>query len=1096
MGEGEENEKKENMSFHEIYDQSVKEGLMKRIADDILQGITKVREQPGISSRRWLWELLQNARDVPNSFDGISIKIILDKDYIKICHNGNPFSLKNLNNLIMQVSSKSENDKEDSVGKFGTGFLVTHLLSKKLNLSGILKLEDNDHYQFKIEIDRSAENSIDLQKSIETLLNLNRDLDKYDNFKKVNIYQPVESNYDTIFAFPLDDKSLIYATNGIKDLVNTLPLTMVFSTKIKNVHIENNIDNKKYSFTRSRFTNENVKAINTNNGTEYFWLKKSSNTSVALRVKDFNDYTPIDWDDNTPKLYRDFPLIGSENFYSAFVIHSSLFSPDEKRSGLLLTDQTNVKVDFNRELLIEAYKLINEFIVEIGVKPENYLLAESRIPAILRDEEETKLWFVESVQIPYRKFLLENLRFVNAKNEEAVLQNMQIPFLENANVKEQEDFYDVIEGFYDLDNLPSKKDFRNWLNRIKSDYKKWEKHLLVTVDDLTTKIVNKNTFSAFQNLSDVQLVNSFNNYFKFLNVSGNANIIQTKRVIPNASGQLTLLQDLFINDNIQEVFLDIINLERPNYRALFLIHKDVKIQLNHQKKSSNDILKEIIDIIKIENYGIDDDEQLKVIYSLLRLQYNDNPNFRSKVFSVFCKIFQFKEEILLIKSEDNNFNFEYVVKTALAIMLNKISSFQTIENLGENLELEQDDPIAWLNSLLKIIKENTTHQEILNNYKVFPNLYGEFMLVNRLFKVEGGYTESVLNLITFHDNLLQNSELKMILIHDQCDLEINQIKTVGEICAEIDNQVKATYMMDWNEIAVEKRNKIFELLEWSLHDKNKVLINTYFTWLPQNRASILMEQMGSSELKDTIFTFMRSDEDIIVAVGEILKNKSVEQLQNFMNTDSDTFDRIHGMIADLENKDVAKVEKFIEEQKEERRDFNFKKQIGNTFEKLFKEFFESQNLPFVVHKMESPADFKIINGEHFYYVELKSIAENTDPKKVTMSYNQAFGATTFKDNYALCVLERPVDWQRILNANEGVNFISKKTKVVKNIGNCLEKGFQKSKDFKKTLLEGVIDGVGVEFKDNDFKITVQSVIWNQATSLDDLFTEIKNKLLK
>ena len=1084
------------MSFHEIFDQSVKDGLMKRIADDILQGITKVREQPGISSRRWLWELLQNARDVPNSFDGVSIKIILDKDCIKICHNGNPFSLKNLNNLIMQVSSKSDNDKEDSVGKFGTGFLVTHLLSKKLNLSGILKLENNDHYQFKFEIDRSADNSIDLQKSIENLLNLNRDLDKYENFKKVNNYQPIESNFDTIFAFPLDYKSLIYATNGIIDLVNTLPLTMVFSTKIKSVHIQNNIDNKEYSFTRSRLTNENVKAINTNNGTEHFWLKKSTNTAVALKVKGFNDYTPIDWDDNTPKLYRDFPLIGSENFYSAFVIHSSLFSPDEKRSGLLLTDQTNVKVNFNRELLVEAYELINEFVIEIGIKPENYLLAESRIPTILRDEEETKIWFVESIQIPYREFLLENLRFVNSNNESTILKNIQIPYFENGTVKQQEDFYDVIEGFYNLDNLPSKKEFRDWLLKINTDYKKWENHLLITVDDLTIKIVNKNKFSAFNDLSEDQLVKSFNNYFKFLNATGNTNIIQSKRVIPNAIGQFTLLQDLFINDSIQEVFLDIINLERPNYRALFLIHKDINIQLNHHRKSSNDILKEIIEIIKIENYGIDDNYQLDVIHKLLRLQYSENQAFRLKVFSIFCKILNFKEELIIIKNEGNVFNFEPIVKNALANILNKISSFQTIEKLSENLQLEQDATVLWLNSFLKLVKINTTHQEILNNYKVFPNLYGEFILVNRLFKVEGGYTESILNLINFHDTLLLNSELKMILIHEQCDFNINQSKSIGEICAEIDNQVKATYMMDWNEIAVEKRNKIFALLEWSLNDDNKATVNTYFTWLPQNRASILMEQMGNNELKDTIFAFMKSDEDIIVAVGEILKNKSVEQLQNFMNTDSDTFDRIHNLIVDLENRDVAKIEKFIEEQKEERRDFNSKKQIGNTFEKLFKEFFESQNLPFVVQKMENPADFKIINGERFYYVELKSIAENTQPKKVTMSYNQAVGATTFKDNYALCVLERPVDWQRILNADEGVDFISKKTKVVKNIGNCLEKGFQKSKDFKKSLLEGHIDGVGVEFKDNDFKITVQSVIWNQATSLDDLFTEIKNKLSK
>ena len=125
------------MDFKSTVQTTVQQGFIKRIADDILQGIDKVRNNPKMSSRRWLWEMMQNARDVPNNWEGVGIKIILDQASLKFCHNGNPFSLLNLTNLILQVSSKDEEADDKFVGKFGTGFLVTHLLSKNLNLKGI-----------------------------------------------------------------------------------------------------------------------------------------------------------------------------------------------------------------------------------------------------------------------------------------------------------------------------------------------------------------------------------------------------------------------------------------------------------------------------------------------------------------------------------------------------------------------------------------------------------------------------------------------------------------------------------------------------------------------------------------------------------------------------------------------------------------------------------------------------------------------------------------------------------------------------------------------------------------------------------------------
>ena len=100
----------------------------KLTADKIRQILSKVQNNPSDSAKRWVWELMQNAKDVPNKFGRVSLKIILSNDILEFKHNGDPFSLSNIFSLIQQVSSKdSSNSDEDVTGKFGTGFISTHL---------------------------------------------------------------------------------------------------------------------------------------------------------------------------------------------------------------------------------------------------------------------------------------------------------------------------------------------------------------------------------------------------------------------------------------------------------------------------------------------------------------------------------------------------------------------------------------------------------------------------------------------------------------------------------------------------------------------------------------------------------------------------------------------------------------------------------------------------------------------------------------------------------------------------------------------------------------------------------------------------------
>ena len=103
---------------------------LKNTADKVMQGLEKVREHKEINRRRWLWELVQNAKDLPNRFGRLSIKLVRQQDQLTFAHNGDPFRVRDVTALINQVSSKPSDSIDAQItGKYGTGFISTHLLS-------------------------------------------------------------------------------------------------------------------------------------------------------------------------------------------------------------------------------------------------------------------------------------------------------------------------------------------------------------------------------------------------------------------------------------------------------------------------------------------------------------------------------------------------------------------------------------------------------------------------------------------------------------------------------------------------------------------------------------------------------------------------------------------------------------------------------------------------------------------------------------------------------------------------------------------------------------------------------------------------------
>ena len=114
------------------------------ISAKIIDGLETLYGKYTSSSQRWIWELIQNAKDSSADSAPVKIEIIINKDSLEFKHSGKPFTYENLISLVHQTSIKKrydDNAKEGDIppttGKFGTGFISTHLLSRVVEIQGV-----------------------------------------------------------------------------------------------------------------------------------------------------------------------------------------------------------------------------------------------------------------------------------------------------------------------------------------------------------------------------------------------------------------------------------------------------------------------------------------------------------------------------------------------------------------------------------------------------------------------------------------------------------------------------------------------------------------------------------------------------------------------------------------------------------------------------------------------------------------------------------------------------------------------------------------------------------------------------------------------
>lgn len=419
----------------------------KLTADKILQLLSQIREDPSASAKRWVWELLQNAKDVPNRFGKVSVEIeLVSQDILKFRHNGDCFSTKNITGLVQQVSSKDSQNLEGQTGKFGTGFICTHLLSDIIDVEGIVRYMGIDR-RFKIVLDRSGYRSEDLLPRIETTLEELRHIETA--YEVVDNYEQnrTEQSFDTVFTYHLTtQEKQEAAVAGLEDLINTLPITLVTqSKKIKQVHVINRIKGTDVVYkcdSSSLGDNVQMSVVKIDNIIKKYLSYITDDVALTTEFNDDNNILEIvKRDSKHPVLYRDFPLIGSERFFFPYTLNGFDFNPTERRNGLLLNSADHPSCVSNRNIIekaVEAALKFNEWLITHNAT-NRYLFASSRIPeSSEKYSESVAAPWIKNLQVNWRKQLLKE-RLVETENGTDLLVNLSVPSFTPTSTKDIRD---------------------------------------------------------------------------------------------------------------------------------------------------------------------------------------------------------------------------------------------------------------------------------------------------------------------------------------------------------------------------------------------------------------------------------------------------------------------------------------------------------------------------------------------------------------------------------------------------------------------------------------------------------------------------------
>ncbi|MBL7773919.1 MAG: hypothetical protein JNM95_13725 [Chitinophagaceae bacterium] len=1040
-------------------------------ARDIIHDLHRLYTFPEERKTRWVWELLQNAKDVAGN-SGVEIAFKLEPDRLVFSHNGLPFKTKHLLAILYKTSTKALDGEGGTTGKYGTGFVTTHILNKKLSISGVHE-NDLGKRNFTIEIDRSAA-SLDESIAIEAMQrSLSETFTSIDKITKAPA-EDIIVNWHS-FTFILNPDSYVYAERGLQELERNLAFTLLIDSsltntnevspfkEIKSVSIETASQKTKYiaSLEQTKIKEISFMSLGLATGLLYHQKGKLIFGIPAIKENESFKLLPID---GQAVLFKEFPLIGTEDFNLPVFIQHQDFHPTEQRDGIRTKIISETEEDHtanrNRKALVEfvaSYIYFIQNTVDAGLS-NSHLFAKSGLPSLVENYSNIE-WYQENIQKPIREFILQ--KNIVKSNAGSSVKIAEAKFLINELYGNTE-FYSLASNLIP-DQLPDSSSVWEWSKIITQDAESWPENITIDVENLIKLIPYKVDVNAETSYDWLKKL------YQYLDHSQLSHLGEKNPIYLSEANNFCVRDDVSIHPLIDPEFKIVSKGLGRSLDEEFLNKKlgiVPEIKTFDLTEFYNNLNKELISELKIETATL---EQIKAVFHVCCLFRSDRAYRRETWFNLINQLLpDLAQEKKSISVDYDNY-WRSAELWSIRYICHLIEKSVTPSAFASSyFEGNNDSCFEWLKMFLEFVfslKEDNS--EVFLKRRIMPTQSNEFKPYDDfIFAQEGTkyFSDSIKDI---YKDYTGKGDPRRFIIDNRIAFEGLRTRDVSVLTNEIDK-----IFHDLNiESKVKKGGSLngmfLQLNDWfEQFSKIDTLLPSFST----KRASLYVLALGEGFSKQ---------------IMEI--NKSGKSIEDIVELAKIQLSPAQMKLLDDAAAELGAVELLAKAQEmlNAKHQIDRWKKIGTAAEIAFEESIAGLDFEYKIENPDRGKDFDLIINAKGYAIEIKNVVAGKE--NVRMSILQGRTAVNERDFYALCVMTRPDD-EMIID----MEYFKAESRFVIDIGYKIGDKIAKWDEGLQSL--EVDADVKVSLVDKTESVYINRNIWKNGISFEAFITELKKIL--
>lgn len=721
--------------------QADNDSLRNGAANRILQLLQKQRYSNNENSvKRWIWELCQNAKDVCNSTGKVKISIDYNENQKKVLfkHNGKAFSMSNILSLINQASSKDRNDgSERKSGKFGTGFITTHLLSEMVSISGILE-SASGYSKFNISLDRRGKEKSQIIAAME------RAVDELQECTPINVLDFSEDEYNTVFEYELDEFGLQVAHDGLENLRVSAPFVLAMLSDIEEITIESTGEKFRYNKEVNCGLEKTIVSEivieeegKTNPQTIYVLRHSERNASILIALEHNEDKLKIlPYSKQQSKLFCDFPLIGTEDFPFPVLISSQDFNPTEPRDGVFLTCSNKARIDeeieTNHTIIETACNLYKELLEYAARKQWDGIYNITKINSYGKKEWYDEEWLNKIIENCKHIILHTPIICTGSGSMFELLDEWddeQVYIISDRSEDTREKIWQLLR-YIMPERISRKEDIHEWHGSL------WPRYNRYTFNNLSELVQDYGNIETLKSkLSEKEWNEWLFDYYDLIDEHDERQKYLSSNnisILPNQKGEFSNIGQLYFDANVlteYKIILEKLGVDSKSWLLYEGFEKREWFQC--EEYTTKDILKSIEQELEQTDKDTKDIVLLKLVY-LYENSYEQLDGQR--------KICDFASRILKLEycmtavSIISEELLQQAMKRAVTCVANRISECNTINGLAEYTQSSQEETIAFLVDFIEfIVKQGYENLITKVNKPILPNQNGNFIAKENIF---------------------------------------------------------------------------------------------------------------------------------------------------------------------------------------------------------------------------------------------------------------------------------------------------------------------------------------------------------------------------